>query len=149
MSYECKCCPFSRFPISHMFHFPICRMFYFPYFPFPICSIFHISHFPKCYIFHASHFPNSMFHFPYFPLPGLQQCSALSCEYRCHTTPQGGACFCPEGYIVANDSRSCVGKCWGECFPNYVHNHSVLLWSCYTDQSIVPFQVKHGSFRWL
>ncbi|XP_030630936.1 low-density lipoprotein receptor-related protein 2 [Chanos chanos] len=50
---------------------------------------------------------------------GLNQCSALSCEYRCHATPQGGACYCPDGFIVANDSRSCVDyddcKIWGIC----------------------------------
>ncbi|XP_076154846.1 low-density lipoprotein receptor-related protein 2 [Alosa pseudoharengus] len=50
---------------------------------------------------------------------GLQQCSALSCEYRCHATPQGGACYCPDGYIVANDSRTCVDyndcNIWGIC----------------------------------
>uniref|UniRef100_A0AAY5KVE9 EGF-like domain-containing protein n=1 Tax=Esox lucius TaxID=8010 RepID=A0AAY5KVE9_ESOLU len=46
-------------------------------------------------------------------------CSALSCVYMCHLTPQGGACFCPDGFIVANDSRSCVDyddcDIWGIC----------------------------------
>ncbi|XP_036394518.1 low-density lipoprotein receptor-related protein 2 [Megalops cyprinoides] len=50
---------------------------------------------------------------------GLGKCSALSCEYRCHPTPQGGACYCPDGFIVANDSRTCVDyddcNIWGIC----------------------------------
>ncbi|XP_059387967.1 low-density lipoprotein receptor-related protein 2 [Carassius carassius] len=49
----------------------------------------------------------------------LHQCSALSCEYRCHPSPQGGACYCPDGFTVANDSRTCVDyddcKIWGIC----------------------------------
>lgn len=45
---------------------------------------------------------------------GLDRCSALSCEYHCHESPQGGTCYCPDGYAVANDSRSCVGEC---CAP--------------------------------
>uniref|UniRef100_A0A3B4FXS2 Low-density lipoprotein receptor-related protein 2 n=1 Tax=Pundamilia nyererei TaxID=303518 RepID=A0A3B4FXS2_9CICH len=47
-----------------------------------------------------------------------QTCSALSCEFYCHPSPQGGACYCPDGFIVANDSRSCVyNDCqiWGIC----------------------------------
>ncbi|KAG9350071.1 hypothetical protein JZ751_026424, partial [Albula glossodonta] len=50
---------------------------------------------------------------------GLEQCSALSCEYRCHPTPQGGACYCPDGFIVSNDSRTCSDyddcSIWGIC----------------------------------
>ncbi|TNN03863.1 hypothetical protein fugu_000892 [Takifugu bimaculatus] len=50
---------------------------------------------------------------------GLQRCSALSCEYLCHSSPQGGVCYCPDGFIVANDSRSCVDyndcQIWGIC----------------------------------
>ncbi|XP_015230707.1 PREDICTED: low-density lipoprotein receptor-related protein 2-like [Cyprinodon variegatus] len=50
---------------------------------------------------------------------GLDRCSALSCEYLCHPSPQGGACYCPEGFIVANDSRSCEDyndcEIWGIC----------------------------------
>ncbi|XP_028331825.1 low-density lipoprotein receptor-related protein 2 [Gouania willdenowi] len=49
----------------------------------------------------------------------LDRCSALSCEYLCHPSPQGGACYCPDGFIVANDSRSCVDyndcQIWGIC----------------------------------
>ncbi|KAF3853604.1 hypothetical protein F7725_014292, partial [Dissostichus mawsoni] len=49
----------------------------------------------------------------------LDQCSALSCEYLCHPSPQGGACYCPDGFTVANDSRSCVDyndcQIWGIC----------------------------------
>ncbi|XP_057682782.1 low-density lipoprotein receptor-related protein 2 [Corythoichthys intestinalis] len=49
----------------------------------------------------------------------LDRCSALSCEYLCHVSPQGGACYCPDGFIVGNDSRSCVDyndcQIWGIC----------------------------------
>uniref|UniRef100_A0A8C6P698 Low density lipoprotein receptor-related protein 2b n=1 Tax=Nothobranchius furzeri TaxID=105023 RepID=A0A8C6P698_NOTFU len=49
----------------------------------------------------------------------LDRCSVLSCEFLCHPSPQGGACYCPEGFIVANDSRSCVDyndcEIWGIC----------------------------------
>uniref|UniRef100_A0A3P8PZF7 Low density lipoprotein receptor-related protein 2b n=1 Tax=Astatotilapia calliptera TaxID=8154 RepID=A0A3P8PZF7_ASTCA len=49
----------------------------------------------------------------------LERCSALSCEFYCHPSPQGGACYCPDGFIVANDSRSCVDyndcQIWGIC----------------------------------
>ncbi|TNN33376.1 Low-density lipoprotein receptor-related protein 2 [Liparis tanakae] len=49
----------------------------------------------------------------------LEQCSALSCEFLCHLSPEGGACYCPDGFTVANDSRSCVDyndcQIWGIC----------------------------------
>lgn len=49
----------------------------------------------------------------------LDHCSALSCEYQCHPSPQGGTCYCPDGFAVANDSRSCVDyddcQIWGIC----------------------------------
>uniref|UniRef100_A0A672JCA6 Low density lipoprotein receptor-related protein 2b n=1 Tax=Salarias fasciatus TaxID=181472 RepID=A0A672JCA6_SALFA len=49
----------------------------------------------------------------------VDRCSTLSCEYRCSISPQGGTCYCPDGYIVANDSRSCVDyndcQIWGIC----------------------------------
>ncbi|CAG12634.1 unnamed protein product [Tetraodon nigroviridis] len=49
----------------------------------------------------------------------LQRCATLSCEYMCHPSPQGGACYCPDGFTVANDSRSCVDyddcQIWGIC----------------------------------
>uniref|UniRef100_A0A3B4ZUY4 Low-density lipoprotein receptor-related protein 2-like n=1 Tax=Stegastes partitus TaxID=144197 RepID=A0A3B4ZUY4_9TELE len=49
----------------------------------------------------------------------LDRCSTLSCEYLCHPSPQGGTCYCPDGFTVANDSRSCVDyddcQIWGIC----------------------------------
>uniref|UniRef100_A0A3B3E196 Low-density lipoprotein receptor-related protein 2 n=1 Tax=Oryzias melastigma TaxID=30732 RepID=A0A3B3E196_ORYME len=48
----------------------------------------------------------------------LDRCSTLSCEFLCHPSPQGGTCYCPDGFIVANDSRSCTyNDCqiWGIC----------------------------------
>ncbi|XP_043910917.1 low-density lipoprotein receptor-related protein 2-like [Protopterus annectens] len=50
---------------------------------------------------------------------GVGQCSMLSCEYRCHASPTGGTCYCPDGYIVKDDGRSCEDfddcKMWGIC----------------------------------
>uniref|UniRef100_A0A665WHY5 Low density lipoprotein receptor-related protein 2b n=1 Tax=Echeneis naucrates TaxID=173247 RepID=A0A665WHY5_ECHNA len=43
------------------------------------------------------------------------KCSTLSCEYLCHPSPEGGACYCPDGFIVANDSRSCAGEHYNDC----------------------------------
>uniref|UniRef100_A0A3B3I0X5 EGF-like domain-containing protein n=1 Tax=Oryzias latipes TaxID=8090 RepID=A0A3B3I0X5_ORYLA len=49
----------------------------------------------------------------------LDRCSTLSCEFLCHPSPQGGTCYCPDGFIVANDSRSCTDyndcQIWGIC----------------------------------
>ncbi|XP_014344907.1 low-density lipoprotein receptor-related protein 2a [Latimeria chalumnae] len=50
----------------------------------------------------------------------ISSCVSLSCEYRCHPSPSGGACYCPSGYIVShNDSHSCTDfndcKMWGVC----------------------------------
>ncbi|KAM4859286.1 low-density lipoprotein receptor-related protein 2 [Thomomys bottae] len=47
-------------------------------------------------------------------------CSVLNCEYQCHKTPSGGACFCPPASIINhNDSRTCLDfddcKIWGIC----------------------------------
>nr|CAD7197742.1 unnamed protein product [Timema douglasi] len=46
-------------------------------------------------------------------------CSSLGCEYKCQASLTGGACYCPEGRKVANDSRSCIDhdECaeWGFC----------------------------------
>uniref|UniRef100_A0A8C4TCE7 EGF-like domain-containing protein n=1 Tax=Erpetoichthys calabaricus TaxID=27687 RepID=A0A8C4TCE7_ERPCA len=45
--------------------------------------------------------------------------SVLSCEYRCHMSPSGGTCYCPDGYILGNDGHSCVDyddcNIWGVC----------------------------------
>lgn len=41
---------------------------------------------------------------------GIWKCASLSCEHRCHASPDGGTCSCPSGYIVSsNNSRSCIG----------------------------------------
>lgn len=56
---------------------------------------------------------------------GLNQCSALSCEYRCHPSPQGGACYCPDGFTVANDSRTCVGQCMRPLYYLITDNISI------------------------
>lgn len=42
---------------------------------------------------------------------GIWRCASLSCEHHCHSSPDGGTCACPPGYVVSrNDSRSCIGK---------------------------------------
>lgn len=41
----------------------------------------------------------------------ISHCAALSCQYRCHSSPSGGMCYCPAGYTISsNDSRTCIGK---------------------------------------
>uniref|UniRef100_A0A803SZL0 LDL receptor related protein 2 n=1 Tax=Anolis carolinensis TaxID=28377 RepID=A0A803SZL0_ANOCA len=50
----------------------------------------------------------------------ISRCAALSCQYRCHSSPSGGTCFCPAGFVISsNDSRTCVDfddcKMWGVC----------------------------------
>ncbi|CAG5865572.1 unnamed protein product [Menidia menidia] len=50
----------------------------------------------------------------------IWRCASLSCEHRCHASPDGGTCSCPSGYIVSsNDSRSCTDfddcSIWGMC----------------------------------
>uniref|UniRef100_A0A663ENB9 EGF-like domain-containing protein n=1 Tax=Aquila chrysaetos chrysaetos TaxID=223781 RepID=A0A663ENB9_AQUCH len=50
----------------------------------------------------------------------ISHCAALSCQYRCHSSPSGGMCYCPAGYTISsNDSRTCVDfddcKMWGVC----------------------------------
>uniref|UniRef100_A0A674F6C9 Low density lipoprotein receptor-related protein 2a n=1 Tax=Salmo trutta TaxID=8032 RepID=A0A674F6C9_SALTR len=50
----------------------------------------------------------------------IWRCASLSCEHRCHASPEGGTCSCPPGYIVNNNnSRSCIDfddcTMWGVC----------------------------------
>ncbi|XP_072468339.1 low-density lipoprotein receptor-related protein 2 isoform X2 [Notamacropus eugenii] len=50
----------------------------------------------------------------------ISQCATLSCQHRCHSSPTGGICYCPQGYVISsNDSRTCVDfddcKMWGVC----------------------------------
>ncbi|XP_023355035.1 low-density lipoprotein receptor-related protein 2 isoform X2 [Sarcophilus harrisii] len=50
----------------------------------------------------------------------ISQCATLSCQHRCHSSPTGGTCYCPQGYVInSNDSRTCVDfddcKMWGVC----------------------------------
>ncbi|KAI3389567.1 hypothetical protein SNEBB_009857 [Seison nebaliae] len=40
-------------------------------------------------------------------------CGMLSCEFQCHSTPSGGACFCPEGKTLDKNGRNC--KDFDEC----------------------------------
>ncbi|XP_022104410.1 low-density lipoprotein receptor-related protein 2-like isoform X2 [Acanthaster planci] len=46
-------------------------------------------------------------------------CGFLSCEYRCHSAPNGGICYCDAGYVVSSNNRSCedFDECshWGYC----------------------------------
>lgn len=46
-------------------------------------------------------------------------CGSLGCQHKCQASPTGGTCYCPEGRILANDSRTCVDRdeCseWGFC----------------------------------
>ncbi|XP_070148921.1 low-density lipoprotein receptor-related protein 2 [Polyergus mexicanus] len=46
-------------------------------------------------------------------------CGSLGCQHKCQASLNGGACYCPEGRILANDSRMCIDRdeCseWGFC----------------------------------
>ncbi|XP_012271678.1 low-density lipoprotein receptor-related protein 2 [Orussus abietinus] len=46
-------------------------------------------------------------------------CPLLSCQYNCQSSPAGGVCICPEGQVLANDTRTCTDRneCaeWGFC----------------------------------
>ncbi|KAL7294867.1 hypothetical protein TKK_0011791 [Trichogramma kaykai] len=46
-------------------------------------------------------------------------CSTLGCQFQCQASMTGGVCYCPEGRVLANDSRSCIDRneCqeWGFC----------------------------------
>ncbi|XP_016107771.1 low-density lipoprotein receptor-related protein 2a [Sinocyclocheilus grahami] len=50
----------------------------------------------------------------------IWRCASLSCEHHCRSSPDGGTCACPSGYVVSrNDSRSCIDyddcSLWGMC----------------------------------
>uniref|UniRef100_A0A4W3HU78 Low-density lipoprotein receptor-related protein 2 n=1 Tax=Callorhinchus milii TaxID=7868 RepID=A0A4W3HU78_CALMI len=49
----------------------------------------------------------------------ISNCAALSCEHRCHASPTGGVCYCPLGFVISPNARSCVDfdecKLWGIC----------------------------------
>lgn len=36
-------------------------------------------------------------------------CTSLACGYKCRASPTGGVCYCPAGWILANDSTTCIG----------------------------------------
>merc|ERR1719352_636765 len=40
-------------------------------------------------------------------------CASLGCEFSCRPSLEGGACSCPVGKKVSNDSRSCIDR--NEC----------------------------------
>lgn len=46
-------------------------------------------------------------------------CTSLACRYKCRASPTGGVCYCPAGWILANDSTTCIDRdeCseWGFC----------------------------------
>jgi hypothetical protein len=37
-------------------------------------------------------------------------CAVLDCEYVCRSSLEGGACACPDGKKLANNSRTCIGN---------------------------------------
>ncbi|XP_041433100.1 low-density lipoprotein receptor-related protein 2 isoform X2 [Xenopus laevis] len=50
----------------------------------------------------------------------INNCASLSCQHRCHSSPTGGLCYCPAGFVISsNDSRTCIDfddcKMWGIC----------------------------------
>ncbi|XP_066588132.1 low-density lipoprotein receptor-related protein 2 isoform X2 [Prorops nasuta] len=46
-------------------------------------------------------------------------CPSLYCTQLCQASPTGGACYCEKGFVLSNDSRTCVDidECneWGYC----------------------------------
>ncbi|KTG44454.1 hypothetical protein cypCar_00026391, partial [Cyprinus carpio] len=49
----------------------------------------------------------------------IWRCASLSCEHHCHSSPDGGTCVCPQGYMVSrNDSRSCIAGVPSLIFSN-------------------------------
>ncbi|XP_024940882.1 low-density lipoprotein receptor-related protein 2 isoform X2 [Cephus cinctus] len=72
----------------------------------------------------------------------VNMCGALSCQYKCHASPDGGVCSCPEGRILGNDSRSCIDRdeCseWGFCEQLCQNTDGSYICSC------APGYVLHG-----
>ncbi|XP_055493679.1 LOW QUALITY PROTEIN: low-density lipoprotein receptor-related protein 2a [Leucoraja erinacea] len=75
----------------------------------------------------------------------VRNCAALSCEYHCRSSPSGGICFCPSGYILGTDARSCVDfdECnvWGAC--DQLCESKVGAYSCACVQGYVLEHHKH------
>jgi len=46
----------------------------------------------------------------FFYYIATSMCGSLGCQHKCQASPTGGTCYCPEGRILANDSRTCIGK---------------------------------------
>ena len=52
-------------------------------------------------------------------------CFNSNCTFKCHNTPGGAACFCPDEYTLAPDNHSCIkkkstcdfGRCSQICVP--------------------------------
>ncbi|XP_014481783.1 PREDICTED: low-density lipoprotein receptor-related protein 2 [Dinoponera quadriceps] len=69
-------------------------------------------------------------------------CSLLGCQHKCQASPTGGTCYCPEGRILSNDSRTCIDRdeCseWGFCEQLCENNDGSYTCSC------VPGYTLHG-----
>ncbi|XP_048506028.1 low-density lipoprotein receptor-related protein 2 isoform X2 [Athalia rosae] len=63
-----------------------------------------------------------------------RECPSLGCQYKCQASPSGGTCYCPEGYVLSNDSRICVDRdeCaeWGYCEQKCQNTEGSYICSC-------------------
>ncbi|CAA9998006.1 unnamed protein product [Nesidiocoris tenuis] len=68
-------------------------------------------------------------------------CMALDCEYKCQSSLNGGACYCPEGKRVANDSRTCIDRneCeeWGFCSQKCTNTDGSYMCQCFPGYTLV------------
>lgn len=69
-------------------------------------------------------------------------CGSLGCQHKCQASPTGGTCYCPEGRILANDSRMCIGK-----LSNYKNLFSKLKSSPYFSVSRSRRMLRVGLLR--
>uniref|UniRef100_X1YZB7 EGF-like domain-containing protein n=1 Tax=Capitella teleta TaxID=283909 RepID=X1YZB7_CAPTE len=77
---------------------------------------------------------------------GTSICSALSCGHSCHSSPLGGFCVCPTGFVLSNDNRTCTNdnECnrWGTCDQACVDSVGSYTCSCKE-----PYQLADDGFK--
>ncbi|XP_033629412.1 low-density lipoprotein receptor-related protein 2-like isoform X2 [Asterias rubens] len=63
-----------------------------------------------------------------------RSCGYLSCEYQCHSAPNGGTCYCQPGFVISSDNRTCedFDECnhWGYCAHGCQNEASTYQCSC-------------------
>ena len=51
-----------------------------------------------------------------------EKCRLLNCSYGCKNGSDGYVCFCPSGYNLTDDARTCQGKQHGVVLSDEVNN---------------------------